>query len=93
MNPSPKQVIVNYILSIKGRGAFLPYSDYAVIDKWLQICPDPFTIILALDDLLKGSRNEKDFGKLLRNLCIIDKKLMPHLKAQNLSSKAALSGN
>ena len=91
MDLSPKQVIVNYILSIKGKGTFLPYSDYMVIDKWLQICPDPFTIILTLDDLLKGNKN--DFGKLLRNLSIIDKKLTTQLKAQSLNCKTALSGN
>lgn len=49
---SPEDLILHYVLEVRGRGHFLPYSDYQIIDEWLLAVKDPDELLLVLADVL-----------------------------------------
>lgn len=49
---SPEDLILHYVLECRGRGHFLPYSDYQIIDDWLKVSPDADELLLVLSDVL-----------------------------------------
>jgi hypothetical protein len=51
---SPSELVVQYVLSLRGNALFLPYQDYAVIDDWLAHSQNLDELLLALSDILPG---------------------------------------
>lgn len=47
-----QQLILHYVLECRGSGHFLPYTDHAIIDHWLKVCPDADRLLLTLADHL-----------------------------------------
>ena len=45
-------LVSEFILSIKKGASFLPYSDYNVIEKWLDIVSDVEVLLSVLSDIL-----------------------------------------
>ena len=49
---APEDMILQYVLECRGKGLFLPYQDYQVIDEWLSAAPDQDELLLILSDVL-----------------------------------------
>ena len=47
---SPQEMVLNYLIEIRGRGFFFPYSDMALIDMWIKLCPDFDELLVILGD-------------------------------------------
>ena len=75
---SPAQLIAEFVLAHKNRGAFLSYHDYRVIQKWLDHCPDVDFLLLLLSDKLPPlfERNPRS------SLQAIDKTIMRRIEQQ-----------
>lgn len=58
---SDRQLIAQYILEFRNRGLFLPYSDYRIIESWLQHAKSD-TLLLILSDILPDffEKSQKD---------------------------------
>lgn len=54
-NENSFRAIVNYIIGIRGRGAFLCYADYDIIDSWLNCSKSEEHLLLVLDDILPAA--------------------------------------
>lgn len=50
--PDCRKLISDYLIAVRNRGAFLPYSDYAIIDGWLTHAEDVDELLLILDDIV-----------------------------------------
>lgn len=51
-NLSLMDLVTNFVVICRQKGAFLPYEDYEVIKKWLAITTDEEKIFFVLDDVL-----------------------------------------
>ena len=82
-----RNLIAQYILSSRQSGAFLRYSEYAYIDKWLEL-GDEDSLMLVLEDLLNNLYNKPHNGHP-PSLALIDKKVCSRLIQINEASSRA----
>lgn len=47
---SPQETILNYLIEVRGRGFFFPYSDMVFIDTWIRMCPDFNELLVILGE-------------------------------------------
>lgn len=45
-------LIVQYVVECRGKGFFLPYTDYEIIQTWLQSAADVDELLLILSEIL-----------------------------------------
>jgi len=77
--PSARECIAQYVVSIRQSGVFLPYDDYNVIDQWLNISQDVDRIVTVLSELLPpyfDAKRQKGFLPGLKGISRkVEKKL------------------
>ncbi len=78
---TPQSMVAQLVLECKGKGSFLPYVDYAIINAWVAAAPDFDTLLLILADVLpeyfegeKSSRQLAGVNKLVLS-CIKDRSM------------------
>lgn len=79
MNPwSPpetetRDLIAQYVLECRGRGVMLPYDDYRIIDRWVELFDSPDHLLLILDEHLPSYFEKAQERSITPNLRGIDK--------------------
>jgi hypothetical protein len=79
--PSAKECIAQFVVSIRQSGVFLPYDDYSIIDRWLNISPDVDRIVTVLSELLPPYFDAKRQKGFLPGLQGISKKVEKKLSS------------
>ena len=80
MQISDQKTIADYILSVKGKGTFLAYSDYQIIEDWLKLSKDTTELLLILDDIVPNSYNNLPSGSKGPSLKALSKKVVKTLQ-------------
>ncbi len=84
---NPRQLIAHYVLQIRAKGFILPYGDYSVIEKWLELSQqDSDRLLLVLSEILPSYFESCQDSRRPRSLAGIDKKVVRQLqqiKARN----------
>jgi hypothetical protein len=63
---TPQSLIADFVLECKGKGSFLPYVDYSIIEEWIKVSQNIDELLLILSDVLPEYFNgEKASGKQL----------------------------
>lgn len=75
---TPHEAIAQYILECRGKGAFLSYEEYDVVNEWVQIYPDTDQLLLTINSVLEkdskitleeaARKNLKFYKKQVANL-------------------------
>lgn len=65
---TPRGLISQYVLECMGRGFFLPYEDYALIDEWLKLSPTTDDLLVLLSELLPDYFQKNKSGTSPRSL-------------------------
>lgn len=76
----PKQLdkenlIVQYVVSSRGKGHFLPYDEYYIIKKWLQAADSAESLLLVLSEILPDFYQKSGSKRLPPSLSRLDKKI------------------
>ena len=73
---SNEELIAQFILEIKGAGAFLSHSDYKIIDGWLKVSEnDPDLILFLLNEEVEKRAKDKNPKPFPRSLTYLKEKL------------------
>ena len=73
---SHEELIAQFILEMKGKGAFLSHGDYRIIDGWLKASEnDPDLILLLLNEEFERIKEKKQFKALPRSLSFMKEKI------------------
>ena len=51
---TPQSLIADFVLECKGKGSFLPYVDYSIIEEWIKVSQNIDELLLILSDVLPG---------------------------------------
>jgi hypothetical protein len=82
---SPQELILNYLIEVRGQGFFFSYSDLRLIDQWLQLCPDADELLVLIADIapayFEKSMQTKGSG---RNLKRMHKMILKKIKDRGL---------
>ena len=79
--PEGPQYIADYIIALRNRGPFLPYSDYLLIEHWIERCPNLDKLLLVLDDILPNLFANNDSTKMPPSLKKVANKVEKSLNA------------
>ena len=74
-----RHLIAQYIVERRQKGSFLRYSEYELIDQWLEL-GDESTVLLTLEDLLNKLYSRP--GREQASMSLIHKKVCERLKSQ-----------
>lgn len=80
---SNHDLILNYILECRGRGHFLPYQDYQIIDEWIRASPSMDMLLLVLSEILPPFFQKYESRQRF-SLKGIEKKVLQRLRDQVL---------
>ena len=86
--PHDSKMVADYVIAIRSRGAFLAYSDYAIIESWLSRAENVEKLLLILDDILPITFSKIPDSGPPPSLKMVDKRVHKALAArQNLRAR------
>lgn len=83
---SPEDLILQYVLSCRGQGHFLPYSDHQIITDWLAATANADELLLVLSDVLPPFFEGDGKRQAPRSLVGANKLVLRRLKDRAMSS-------
>jgi len=91
---SPQEIVLNYLLEVRGRGLFFAYSDLYLIEEWIRVCPDINELLVILGDTapeyFQGQSSRKCIG--VRNLAGYHKTVMSRIQ-ERIKLGCAINGD
>lgn len=84
---SPSALIAQYVLECRGQGHALPYSDYHVIEEWLDAAGDADELLLVLSETLpEHYEADRCSGRKPRPLAAMRKRILQRLRERAFST-------
>ena len=80
-------VLSHYIIQLRGSGHFLPYDDYALLEKWLKEAGDLDSLLVILSEILPDLYGSTTFKKRpVPRLTMVDKKVCRRIRETAMHS-------
>lgn len=64
---SQQELVLNYLIEVRGRGLFFPYSDLDLVNQWIKLCPDFDELLVILGDTAPSYFQSTDQGKVTKS--------------------------
>jgi hypothetical protein len=84
---SPREMIAQYVIEVRARGLLLPYNEYGLIERWLELAHnDVERLLLVLSEVLPDYY-QPDINKgRAKGLMGVDKKIIQQLRELSFRS-------
>ena len=80
-NMSPREFIAHYVIEVRARGVLLPYNEYSLIERWLELAQnDVDRLLLVLSEILPGYYEPEVNTGRAKGLKGVDKMISQQLK-------------
>jgi hypothetical protein len=78
---NPREFIAQYVIEVRARGVLLPYNEYGLIERWLELAQhDVDKLLLLLSEILPTYFQPDAHNGRVKGLTGIDKKITQQLR-------------